>query len=171
MFYLFRTYVAVNALYCKKGGPIGRSGPYVHVGSEAGAQHKGVSLGVATGAEHEAASMSRQQARSTSKAEHETVAGAEYEVVSIGTLRVSLLKTGRAGVGVRTNAASKHSSANLSIEKLTQSVETREIAKPNPIHQCVGLNILIYFRNEEGEEEEEDFDLIIFFRPDPTNPT
>ena len=42
-----------------EGGPLGRSGPHVHVGSEAGAaagaEHKAISMGVAAGVEHEAA--------------------------------------------------------------------------------------------------------------------
>ena len=44
-----------------EGGSLGRSGPRMRVGSEAGvaegAEHKAISIGVAAGAEHEATSM------------------------------------------------------------------------------------------------------------------
>ena len=47
-----------------EGGPLGRSGPRVRAGSEAGAvagaEHRAVSMGMAAGAEHEAKSMDEQ---------------------------------------------------------------------------------------------------------------
>jgi hypothetical protein len=47
-----------------EGGPLGRSGPRVHAGSEAGVaagvEHKAVSMGLAAGAEHKAASIGKQ---------------------------------------------------------------------------------------------------------------
>jgi hypothetical protein len=91
MFQLFQTYIASVLSGCciccsahthvanvcgkggaSKGGPFVRSGPRVHVGSEAGAEHKAVSMGVATGAEHEATSIDGQ------------TAGVEHEATSIG---------------------------------------------------------------------------------------
>jgi hypothetical protein len=76
MFRLFRAYIATNAFMLQvfheqarqggasEGGPLGRSGPHVREGSEAGAgagvEHKAVSMGVVAGAEHEAAFKGRQ---------------------------------------------------------------------------------------------------------------
>ena len=48
-----------------EGGPLGRSGPRVRTGSEAGTEQKTISMGVAADVEHKTTSMGEQQARST----------------------------------------------------------------------------------------------------------
>jgi hypothetical protein len=82
-----------------KVGPLGHNGPRVRAGSEAGMEYKGVSMGVATGIEHETASMGRQQVWSTRRSGAQSciyrqATSAEHEVAFIGALMVSLLKTG-----------------------------------------------------------------------------
>jgi hypothetical protein len=56
--------VSVSWAGTDEGGPLGRSGPCVHAGSEAGAaagaEDKAVSMGVAVEAEHETVSMGGQ---------------------------------------------------------------------------------------------------------------
>jgi hypothetical protein len=75
-----------------EGGTLGRNGPRVRVASEvsvaAGQEHKAVSMGVAAGTKYEAASISRQQARSTRRS------GAR-SCIYRHLVRVSLLKMGR----------------------------------------------------------------------------
>ena len=64
-----------------EGGPLGHNGPQVRVGSEAGAEHEAASMGVATGAKHEAKRSTKlhSQAGSRRGARGE----AEYDAASI----------------------------------------------------------------------------------------
>jgi hypothetical protein len=86
-----------------EGGPLGHSGPRTRARKRTGrvavgAEHKAVSMDLATSAEHEAASMVVQQARSMklhpwASSRRRGRGEAENKVTSIGALRVSLLKT------------------------------------------------------------------------------
>jgi hypothetical protein len=70
-----------------EGGPLRPSGPCMRARSgasaAAGAEHKVVSMGMTVGAEHEAASIGGQQARSARRSEHEAASMGMQQVWSM----------------------------------------------------------------------------------------